>query len=282
MSPLGEPSVGIGWRPEISGVIDSLDGLQFCEVIAESLHGHGHRVHVPDSLRELLDRGVQVIPHGIGLSIGGAEPLDPGRVSHLARCAESLGSPLVSEHIAFVRADGIEAGHLLPVPRTRDCIDVLTEHIVQVQQELGVPFALENVAALFDWPDAEFTEAEFLAELVERTGVWLLLDIANVYANARNRGLDPFAELAAMPWERVAYCHVAGGHEAGGFYHDTHTDRVPQVVFDLVGTIPVRTPLLLEIDGNYPPAADILRELDALSEASGLPTITAGSRWKVP
>ena len=67
---------------------------------------------------DLRERGVPVIPHGVRLSLGGAEPLDPARVAHLAACAEALDAPLVSEHVAFVRAGGREAGHLLPVPRT--------------------------------------------------------------------------------------------------------------------------------------------------------------------
>ena len=61
-----------------------------------------------------MARGVPVIPHGVRLSLGGAEPVDPARVAHLAGLRRALDAPLVSEHIAFVRAGGREAGHLLP------------------------------------------------------------------------------------------------------------------------------------------------------------------------
>src|SRR5690606_36787196 len=105
------PSVGLGWRGDIAGVFDELPGIRFCEVIAESLPDHGP---LPDPLTELIDRGVTVVPHGVRLSLGGADPVDPARVEFLAGCAERLGAPLVSEHIAFVRAGGLEAGHLLP------------------------------------------------------------------------------------------------------------------------------------------------------------------------
>ena len=97
-----------------------------------------------------------------------------------------------------------------------------------------MPLALEPIASLFDWPDDELTEADFLTEILDRTGALLLLDVANVYANARNRGDDPLALLDKLPLDRVAYVHVAGGAEHEGLYHDTHTDAIPPEVLDLV------------------------------------------------
>ncbi|WTL36249.1 DUF692 domain-containing protein [Nocardia sp. NBC_01503] len=290
-------------------MIAALDGIGFCEVIAESLAPHagsrrggwfgalrvrrrapvtpdrGHAaarkrrrhsaIAVPEELALLIAGGMAAVPHGISLSLGGAEAVDPDRVALLAECARALGSPLVSEHIAFVRADGVEAGHLLPVPRTREALDVLARNISRTQGELDVPLAVENIAALFEWPDAEFTEAEFLQELVERTGVHLLIDIANLYANARNRSRDPLTELLRLPTERLAYCHIAGGHEMGGRYHDTHSHPVPAEVLALVAefTADRPVPLMLERDGNYPPAAELAAELNSIATASGRPPI---------
>ncbi|MGX1771586.1 DUF692 domain-containing protein [Nocardia brasiliensis] len=280
-------ALGIGWRPEICGVIAELDGLGFAEVIAESLPMRrrsrlrgGLTAVPPAELTALIDRGVAVVPHGISLSLGGAEPVDEQRIAHLAAGAAALDAALVSEHIAFVRAGGVEAGHLLPVPRTAAALAVLERNITRTRAGLGVPLAVENIAALFDWPDDEYTESEFLTELVERTGVYLLLDIANVYANARNRGRDPLGELLRLPADRVAYCHVAGGHEAGGRYHDTHTDPVPAEVLTLVTEFTARqpVPLMLERDGNYPPAAELLDELDAIAAAAHRPSITGRAR----
>nr|WP_245675994.1 DUF692 domain-containing protein [Nocardia niwae] len=281
--PLPPDALGIGWRPEICGVIAALDGLSFCEVIAESLPPdprRAGRVIVPEELTALRTRGVAVVPHGVALSLGGAEPVAGHRVEHLAACAAAVAAPLVSEHIAFVRAGGLEAGHLLPVPRTREALDALVGNIVRTRAALDVPLAVENIAALFDWPDDEYTEAEFLSELVERTGVLLLLDLANVYANARNRGRDPLTELLRLPAEHVAYCHVAGGHESGGRYHDTHTDPLRAEVLELVAefTARHRAPIMLERDGNYPPAAELFDELDAIATAAARPLITTGAR----
>ncbi|MFT4128221.1 MAG: DUF692 domain-containing protein [Gordonia sp. (in: high G+C Gram-positive bacteria)] len=268
--------IGIGWRPEIAGVVAELPGLGFAEVIAESVP------HVRlDALDELA---APVIPHGVGLSLGGTDPVTPQRISVLADAARRLRAPLVSEHLAFVRAGGVEVGHLLPVPRTRESLDVVCGNIIRTIDQLPVPLAVENIAALFDWPDDELTDGEFLAEIIERTDAYLLVDVANVYACARNRGLDPARELARLPRERIAYCHVAGGESDGAVYHDTHTSPVPAPVLELVaqaagGGAPA---FMLERDGNYPPAVELLTELDAIADAAGMDRITVGSRWWQP
>jgi uncharacterized protein len=277
-APLPGLGVGLGWRPEIAGVFTRLPGLRFTEVVAETLAGEGLAGGaLPAPLAQLRQRGVTVVPHGIRLSLGGAEDLDQHHVAHLARCAEALDAPLVSEHIAFVRAGGTEAGHLLPVPRTPDALDVLVSNVLAAQAQLPVPLALEPIATLFDWPEDEMDEAAFLTELLDRTGAWLLLDVANVYANATNRAAVPGALLARLPLERIAYVHVAGGAEHGGLYHDTHTDPVPPEVLALLGELcELHSPpaVLLERDGDYPPEAQLRAELDALAHAARLPPIT--------
>lgn len=271
--------VGIGWRREIAGVIADLTP-GFCEVIAESIPIRHRRARPDTALLNLVRRGVPVIPHGVALSLGGVEPVQPRRIQRLVACVRALGSPLVSEHIAFVRAGGIEAGHLLPVPRTRAAIDVLAANIHRAREQLDVPLAVENIASFVEWPESNLTESEFLTELVDRTGVLLVLDVANVYANARNRSRDPKRELARLPVEQVAYSHVAGGRDGEDFYHDTHAARTPPEVLELVTALRERvdTPFMLERDGRFPPAAELFDELDAIAQAAGAAPITDRAR----
>ena len=262
------PAVGIGWRPEIDLTVERLPGVEFVEVIAEAIRPN----RLPESLRVLRKRGIPVVPHGVSLSLGGAERPEPARLARLAACAAALRAPLVSEHIAYVRAGGREAGHLLPVPRTRAALDVVVANVRIAQDSLDVPLALEHVAAVLAWPEDEFTEAQFVAEIVERTGAWLLLDVANLYSSSVNFGADPATALDVLPLERIAYVHVAGGALRGGVWHDTHTDPVPEPVFALLAELAGRTALpavLLERDGEYP-AADVLAgELAAIRAAVG-------------
>ncbi|SEU28244.1 DUF692 domain-containing protein [Nonomuraea wenchangensis] len=261
-----ELGVGIGWRAELDLTIERMAGVDFVEVVAENIRPGAP----PESLRVLRARGVPVIPHGVSLGVGGAEPPSARRLAHLAACAEALDAPLVSEHLAFVRGDGVEAGHLLPIPRTRESLRVVTENVRRAQEALPVPLALENVAAIFGWPDDELTEGRFLAELVERTGVRLLVDVANLYTNQVNLGLPAVAALDALPLEHLAYVHVAGGHEHQGIWHDTHTTAPPEPVLDLLTELCARTRppgVLLEWDDRFPSDAVLAGELDRIRAA---------------
>jgi uncharacterized protein (UPF0276 family) len=262
-----ELGVGIGWRPELAGFVAALDDLRFVEVVAESIAA---RTEIPRPLRALRARGVQVIPHGLKLSLGGARKPDRKRLAHLAKTAERLQSPLVSEHIAFVRAGGQEAGHLMPVPRTEEALGIVIENVLEAQKALPVPLALEHVAALIEWPESELDEAAFIAGILEATGAQLLLDLSNLHANGHNHGFAPAAFLDRIPLQRIAYVHVGGGVERDGIYLDTHTDPVQPQVLTLVEELCARTSppgVLLERDDDFPPPAALAAELAAIATA---------------
>ncbi|MEU2747310.1 DUF692 domain-containing protein [Streptomyces collinus] len=264
---------GIGWRPEIADAVERMPGIDWVEAVAENVCPG----HLPDSLRRLRERGVTVVPHGVSLGLGGADRPDAGRLTALAERAEALGSPLVTEHIAFVRAGGpltasphLEAGHLLPVPRTRDALDVLCENIRIAQDALPVPLAVENIAALIGWPGEEMTEGQFLYEVADRTGVRLLIDVANLHTNHVNRGEDPSKALAELPLEAIAYVHVAGGFERDGVWHDSHAHPVPRPVLDILTDLASRVSppgVLLERDENFPAPAELEHELSTIRRA---------------
>ncbi|MBT2421184.1 DUF692 domain-containing protein [Streptomyces sp. ISL-22] len=264
---------GIGWRPEIADAVENMPGIEWVEAVAENVCPG----HLPESLVRLRERGVTVVPHGVSLGLGGAERPDAGRLAALAERVTALGSPLVTEHIAFVRAGGpltasprLEAGHLLPVPRTRDALDVLCENVRIAQDALPVPLAVENIAALISWPGEEMTEGQFLYELADRTGVRLLIDVANLHTNQVNRGEDAAKALAELPLEAIAYVHVAGGFERDGVWHDSHAHPVPQPVLDILTDLASRVSppgVLLERDENFPERAELERELGAIRGA---------------
>ncbi|MEY9837185.1 uncharacterized protein (UPF0276 family) [Streptacidiphilus sp. EB103A] len=274
---------GIGWRPEIDLTVERLHGVDFVEVVAENIDPR----RLPESLRVLRARGTTAVPHGVSLSLGGADRPDPVRLARLAECARVLESPLVSEHIAFTRAGGLDAGHLLPLPRTRDALDVLAENVRIAQDALPVPLALENIAPLFTWPGEELTEGQFLSELAERTGALLLVDVANLHTAQVNLGTNAGDVLDALPLERLAYVHVAGGVERDGIWHDTHTHPVGEPVLALLEDLAARVSgatggpglpgVLLERDGDYPPDAELAGELAAIRDAVLNSTVLNGT-----
>jgi uncharacterized protein (UPF0276 family) len=258
--------LGVGWRPE-TDELAARPELGFVEAVAESVDPR----RPPAGLVAARERGLVVIPHGLRLSLGGAERPDRRRLAHLAAVAERFDSPLVSEHIAFVRAGGLEAGHLLPVPRTEQALEILAENVISAQAALPVALALEHVATLVEWPEAQYDEAAFVRELLDRTGAGLLLDLSNLYANAHNHGYDAAAALGRFPLERIAYVHVGGGVHRDGTYHDTHSDPVVAGVLELVEALFALTEapgLLLERDDDFPPAGELAAELDAIAAAA--------------
>jgi uncharacterized protein (UPF0276 family) len=259
--------LGIGWRPELALAISRRADLGFVEIVAEHVPAAGP---LPPAVQQLISRGVQVVPHGISLSLGSADRPDPARLNHLASVARRAGSPLVSEHVAFVRANGVEAGHLLPVPRTREMLAILVENVKIAIDAIGLPLALENISALFEWPGAEMDEVSFIGELLDRTGALLLLDLSNVHANAKNLGWDPMRFLTALPLDRLAYCHIGGGTEAAGVYHDTHADAAPAEAIELLRALSARITIpgaMLERDDNFPPETELNGELNQIRQA---------------
>jgi uncharacterized protein (UPF0276 family) len=263
----GRPQVGIGWRREIAGdLLAQQESVAFVEVTAEGCT-------TPEALREA--RGLRemwpLAVHGVKTSLGSAEGFDRDRARKLARVARDVRGACVSEHVAFVRAGGVEIGHLTGLPFTREAIDVVARNVDGVRRLLpDVPLLLENVAWAFRWPDDAMDEGDFHAEVVAATGCEMLLDVGNLYANAVNSGRDPVELLGRYPLERVAMLHVAGGIFEEGFYYDTHAHPVPEGVFDLVARVLGScgdVPMVLERDARFPPFGELTAEISRLTEA---------------
>jgi len=267
--------IGVSWRPELALAIERWSHLGLVELMAETLDP---KQLLPPAIEALRHRGIPLIPHGTSLSLGSAEPPDSQRLDHLARIAERVQAPLVSEHLAFVRGGGLETGHLLPVASSREMLEIVVENVKLARAALPVPLALENISTLFQWPDPEMDEADFLNELLERTDTLLLLDLENVYANCRNFGGEPEAFLEKLPLERVAYVHVAGGRDGkDGRYHDTHTTPIPQPVFELVTWLSERITIpgiILERDDYFPDQATLHAELNTIRAAVRQPALS--------
>jgi hypothetical protein len=255
--------VGLGFRAELAAdLVARPRTVDFVEVVAESCYTQGSARREAIALAERWP----VIPHGVKLSLGTAAGVDLDRARRLGTLARQLHAPLVSEHVAFTRADGVEIGHLTQLPRTREAVRVIAANVTRVRRVLpDVPLLLENVAWSLLWPDDEMDEPSFYHEVVAATGCGLLLDVGNLYANAVNEGLDPVAVLAAYPLDRVGMIHVAGGVWEDGFYFDTHAHAIPAPVLDLVGRVVAMhdVPVMIERDADI--AFDgLARELDAI------------------
>jgi uncharacterized protein (UPF0276 family) len=253
---------GVSWREAWSwDVVEQRAALGAVECIVEDLAGEG-------ALRRFaaIGEAVPLLLHGIGLSLGSAEGLEPARLRQIERAVAALDPPWFSEHIAWTRAGGIEVGHLTPLPFTRAAVETVARNVEALRCALpGVPLLLENIAYTLPLPGSEMSEPEFVRAVVEAAGTGLLLDLENVHANTVNHGGDPFAYLAALPLDRVVEVHLAGGVWHHGEYADSHTRPVPEESWALLEWLVPRAPnlaaVIVERDDDLPPFAELLAEV---------------------
>ena len=263
LSALPVLGVGLGFREPFRGELFlARDRVDFLEITADHYFDP-----TPEKQAELdlLADHFTLIPHGLDLSLGGAEGLDLRYLDRFAQLVDRLRPPWWSEHVAFTRAGGIALGHLAPVPWDQESLDVLAANIARACEQIPAPLIVENITAPFVLPGAEMDEAAFLTALTERTGCGLLLDVANLQANAANHGFDPIAFLDRLPLDRVVQLHFAGGHQGGGRVIDSHSGPTPPEVWDLLEAVVARAPvkgIILERDEALPPFGELLDELD--------------------
>jgi hypothetical protein len=158
-------AVGIGWRAEIAGPLMAAPAAaDFLEVVAEPCFASRSARREVEALAEIWP----VVPHGLKLSLGSADGIEPERAQRLGDLARSLRSPVISEHVAFVRAGGREIGHLTALPRTRAALRVVARNVAAARRLLpDVPLLLENAAWTVPWPDDEMGEGAFYTEIVD-------------------------------------------------------------------------------------------------------------------
>lgn len=268
MRALPKLGVGLAYQGPLRHVIESPEGdFDFVEVVPDILWtdlGPGQRTRHMDDMESvaMLGRIAQrqpVVPHSIGLSIGSAHGFDEAHVAQLQRWWQRLQFPWHSDHLAYHLAehDGrvMNVGITLPLARDRESLDLLIPRVHRVQAELPVPFLLENNVYYFDIPDAEMSEPQFLNTLCRESGCGLLLDLHNVYTNARNHGFDAMDMIAGLDLSLVGEIHVAGGMEHEGFYLDAHSDTVPEPVWQLLQWVLPRCPhiggVVFELFGSW-------------------------------
>ncbi len=255
---------GLSWRPELAaGILTALDRIELVEVIADDwLDADGRRL----SALRTLSAQVPVSLHALGLGLASAYPVNESYLARLARLIDYLRPASWSEHLAFVRAGGVEIGHLAAPPRTPATIDGTARNVERARRVVGSLPRLENIATLLEPPGSTMDEVTWLNAVLAATGAELLLDLHNLHANATNFGFDAAAAVQALPAARIRAVHLAGGRRlAGGRILDDHLHPVPDEVMALldVAGAHVAQPLdvILERDGAFPPMSALLSEL---------------------
>jgi uncharacterized protein (UPF0276 family) len=265
--------VGIGLRqPHYRELFERRPALGFLEVHSENFFLDG------GASMHTLERARAAYPislHGVGLSLGSADTLAQAHLAKLQRLVERIEPALVSEHLSWGSVGGRHFNDLLPMPMTHAALALLSARVDAVQGALKRPILVENVSAYVAYADGDMSETAFLAELARRTGCGLLLDLNNLYVNAVNFGLDPFAGLADLAPQSIGEIHLAGHTRTDAGLIDTHGTRVCDDVWALYAAACRQfgpRPTLIEWDTDLP-ALDVL-----LDEAAIAASMAAASR----
>jgi uncharacterized protein (UPF0276 family) len=250
--------VGILHNPVVPDLLKSDPGLvDYVSIMpdlfwADAGPGTNPRFVELDSWIEFLDwvdGRFPLVAHSIGLSLGSAEFSDDAYVEQLVRWHRRYRFLWHSDHLSFARvrsASGHEqhAGMAVPLPFDFDVLEMVTARIRALSPRIPSPFLVENAVAYLTFSNQDMSEPKFLNALVRDSGCALLLDLHNLYTNARNHKFDAVAFLRQLDLDAVVEVHVAGGAEFAGMYTDSHAGPCPEPVWSLLEEIMPRTPNL--------------------------------------
>lgn len=268
-------TAGVGLRaPHYREVLSMLPNLGWVEVHSENFFGGGASLHTLCKVREHYP----VSLHGVGMGLASTAPLNSEHLSSLRRLCDTVQPAVVSEHLCWNapndsgnvgNVDGVVINDLLPFPYTRQALLHVANRIEQVQESLGRQLLVENLSSYLSFSHSEMTEAEFLAELTQRTGCGILFDVENLYVNIRNLGVDAEDFIKNIPAEAVKEYHLAGYSIQNGCLVDTHNCAVYPEVWDLYAYALQHIgprPTLIEWDADIPALSVLMGEADKANQ----------------
>jgi uncharacterized protein len=265
--------VGLGWRKALAGWIGSgPPEIECLEITAEHFFAAG----TEETLAALGTRWPCYV-HGLGLSLGTPGPLDPDLLKRFARVADLCDAQWVSEHVAFTRTQAVDLGHLNPIAPTRANVRVVADHARELADVCGRPVVLENIATHLSLT-GEQSEPDFLNAICDAADCGLLLDVTNLYVNARNHDFDPIAWLEAVDGGRIRQLHVVGYGGGAVRLEDTHDRAIQSELYDLVRAAHAHGALegvIIERDKRFPETEDLAQELRRLKGVVGAPNPSA-------
>lgn len=262
---------GVGLRPSHFADWHQSVEVPVLELMADNLLHHEGGPALWHSLA-LARRAPSVVLHGIGLNIGGADELSLSYLDGLRKLVKLFSPLVVSDHLCFTKFNGRQSYELLPLVRNRAMLEHVAQRVDQVQQFLGCRYSLENVSAYVEFKDDRYSEGEFLSEISSRTGCGILLDVNNIFVNAKNFNRDPDAELGQYDLCAVTQLHVAGHSSAQDFLFDTHDTPVCEKVWQMLAGVLERIendrqqsrfplPVILENDHADTPLSSLNEEI---------------------
>ena len=282
-APDGRPpylGFGLGLRPQhYQDILNGDPPIDWFEAISENYMVRGGQ---PLLMLEKIRARYPIVLHGVSLSIASTAPLNEDYLGDLKALADRFDPAFVSDHLCWTGVHGVNLHDLLPIPYTREALDHVVARIQHVQDKIKRPIAIENVSTYVQFDHSEMPEWEFVAEMLARSGCWLIFDVNNVFVSAYNHEFDPLAYINAIPADRVVQFHLAGHEHNMTHIVDTHDAIVCDEVWELYRASVERfgqVSTIIERDDNIPPLAELV---DELSKARAMAAEVLATPKKVP
>lgn len=264
--------VGVGLRSHHFAEIKNQKpkSISWVEVISENYMAWENQA-MGSAHQNLLQirKDYPVMLHGVSLSVGSVDPLNRDYLKRLKQLIEVVQPAIVSDHLCWTGVSGKNFHDLLPVPYTKEALDLICENIDFVQNFLGRKILIENPSSYLEFRTSEMTEWEFISELVKKTNCGLLLDINNVYVSSVNHGFDAKKYIMNIPVEHVGQIHLAGHSDKDGYLIDTHDEPVCDNVWSLFKWFTQEYghfSTMIERDDNIPEWSDLEKEVLKIGE----------------
>jgi uncharacterized protein len=212
---------------------------------------YAQKTALPDWFEELLlefAKAKRLVGHGVFYSMfSGKWSVEQDEwLRNLAHHAQRFDFQHITEHFGFFTGPDFHSGAPISVPFSDRTLRIGRDRLARMQDAAQCPVGIENLAIAYSINDVK-RHGAFLDALVEPLNGFLLLDLHNLYCHVHNFKLDFLAILGAYPLHRVREIHISGGSwekiESAPntlVRRDTHNERVPEVVFEMLkSTIPL-------------------------------------------
>ncbi|MCA0371184.1 MAG: DUF692 domain-containing protein, partial [Proteobacteria bacterium] len=243
--------------------------VDFFEIISENFMDTQGR---PIRNLEKIRAHYPVVMHGVSMSIGTLDPMSSVYLKKLKDLVSWLNPPWITDHVCWTGIAHTNTHDLLPLPYTPQALAHLVDRINRVQDALGRPMGFENPSTYLEFGASTMDEAEFLAQMVDRSGCQLLLDVNNVYVSCYNHRWDVKTYLDTLPLDRVVQIHLAGHANKGTHIIDTHDGPVIDPVWTMYQYVVEkagRTPnTMIEWDDKIPEFPVLFAELEKARQAA--------------
>jgi uncharacterized protein (UPF0276 family) len=268
---------GLGLRTEhYAYVLENKPAVDWFEILSENYMVPGGK---PLDNLDRIRADYPMVMHGVSLSIGSTDPLDPDYLKNLKHLIQRVQPHWISDHLCWTGVNNTNSHDLLPLPYNEDVIAHVVDRVERVQDYLGQRILLENLSSYVTYKSSEMSEWTFFNEIACRADCHILLDINNIFVSAHNHHFDPADYLSGIDTDRVMQFHLAGHSHNGEMLIDTHDHDVCDPVWALYATALERfgaVSTMIERDDDIPEFQQLRHEL-AIAEDIAAKTLPANA-----